>query len=74
LIDPKRFALIVYDLQKGIVRQIRDGESGTARVKQVLDASRKAGMRAFYTRHLSLPKELMGAFWTINVTPRRTVT
>jgi nicotinamidase-related amidase len=61
LIDPKRCALIVYDMQVGIVRQVKDGPALTARVKQVLDAARKAGMRVFYTRHLSLPKQLMGA-------------
>jgi biuret amidohydrolase len=61
LADPKRCALIVYDMQAGIVRQIKDGVAVTARVKEVLDAARKAGMRVFYTRHLSLPKQLMGA-------------
>jgi nicotinamidase-related amidase len=61
LIDPKRCALIVYDMQAGIVRQIKDGDAITARVKQVLDVCRTAGMRVFYTRHLSLPKQLMGA-------------
>jgi biuret amidohydrolase len=61
LVDPKRCALIVYDMQAGIVGQIKDGEAITARVKQVLDVCRTAGMRVFYTRHLSLPKQLMGA-------------
>src|SRR5690349_9158281 len=61
LVDPKRCALIVYDMQAGIVRQVKDGEVITARIKQVLDAARKAGMRVFFTRHLSLPKQLMGA-------------
>ena len=28
---------------------------------QVLEAARKAGVRVFFTRHMSLPKELMGA-------------
>jgi biuret amidohydrolase len=61
LVDPKCCALIVYDMQAGIVRQVKDGAAVTARVKEVLDAVRKAGMRVFYTRHLSLPKQLMGA-------------
>lgn len=61
LVDPKRCALIVYDMQAGIVRQIKDGLAITARVKQLLDAARKAHMRVFFTRHLSLPKQLMGA-------------
>ncbi len=62
LVDPKRCALIVYDMQVGIVGQIKDGALITARVKQVLDMARRAGMRVFHTRHLSLPRPLMGAF------------
>jgi biuret amidohydrolase len=60
-VNPKRCALIVYDMQVGIVRQIKQGAAITARVKQVLETARAAGMRVFYTRHLSLPKQLMGA-------------
>ncbi|HEY4051389.1 MAG TPA: cysteine hydrolase [Acidobacteriaceae bacterium] len=62
LVDPKRCALIVYDMQVGIVRQIKDGAVITARVKQVLDMARRANIRVFHTRHLSLPRQLMGAF------------
>lgn len=62
LVTPKQCALIVYDMQVGIVRQIKDGAAITARVKHILDIARTAGMRVFYTRHLSLPKQLMGAF------------
>ena len=61
LVNPKHCALIVYDMQVGIVRQIKHGAAIVERVKQVLDTSRAAGMRVFYTRHLSLPKQLMGA-------------
>jgi nicotinamidase-related amidase len=59
--NPASLALIVYDMQVGIVRQI--GESGrliTQRVVQVIEAARKLGIRIFFTRHMSLPKELMG--------------
>jgi biuret amidohydrolase len=62
LVSPKECALIVYDMQVGIVRQIKNGAALTAQVEQVLNAARSAGMRVFYTRHLSLPKRLMGAF------------
>ena len=58
--DPERLALIVYDMQVGVVRQIADGPQVTARVVQVLDAARRAGVRVFFTRHMSLPVELMG--------------
>lgn len=61
LVDPRRCALLVYDMQAGIVRQIKDGAAISGRVAQLLAAARGAGMRVFHTRHLSLPKELMGA-------------
>ena len=60
--DPTRMALVVYDMQIGIVKQIENGQQITDKVLQVLDAARKAGIRVFFTRHMSLPKELMGAF------------
>src|SRR6202051_4026745 len=58
--DPKQLALIVYDMQIGIVKQIANGPEITHKVVQVLTAVRKAGIRTFFTRHMSLPKELMG--------------
>jgi nicotinamidase-related amidase len=57
---PERLALIVYDMQVGIVGQLSDGPQVTQRVMQVLDAARRAGVRVFFTRDMSLPKELMG--------------
>jgi len=58
--DPRSLALIVYDMQVGIVKQIENGQQITDRVVQVLEAARAAGIRVFFTRHMSLPKELMG--------------
>jgi nicotinamidase-related amidase len=58
--DPKRIALLVYDMQVGIVSQIKNGREITARVTQVLEAARKSGVRVFFTRHMSLPTALMG--------------
>ena len=58
--DPKRLALIVYDMQVGIVQQVENGQQITGKVVQVLQAVRKAEIRVFFTRHMSLPKELMG--------------
>jgi len=60
--DPASMALIVYDMQVGIVRQVKNGAQVTAKVVRVLEAARQTGMRVIFTRHLSLPKELMGAF------------
>ena len=58
--DPTRLALVVYDMQVGIVKQIKNGQQITDKVCQVLEAARKAKIRVFFTRHMSLPKELMG--------------
>jgi len=58
--DPTRLALVVYDMQVGIVKQIENGRQITESVAHVIDAARKAGIRIFFTRHMSLPKELMG--------------
>jgi nicotinamidase-related amidase len=60
--DPSRLALLVYDMQVGIVGQLKGRGPVTARVAQVLEAARQAGVRTFFTRHMSLPRELMGAF------------
>ena len=58
--DPNRLALIVYDMQVGIVKQIEHAKPVTDKVLQVLEAARAAHVRVFHTRHMSLPKELMG--------------
>jgi biuret amidohydrolase len=62
IINPQHTALIVYDMQVGIVRQIKNGQEITRNVGRVLASARAAGVRTFFTRHMSLPKELMGAF------------
>jgi nicotinamidase-related amidase len=60
--DPQRVALLVYDMQVGILSQIEKPEQITRQVLKVLGAARDAGVRVFFSRHLSLPKELMGMF------------
>jgi len=57
---PARTALIVYDMQVGIVSQIAMGPSIIERVRQVLQAARDGGFRVFFTRLLSLPNEVAG--------------
>jgi len=58
--DPQRVALLVYDMQVGILNQIKNPEQITLQVLKVLSAARHAGVRVLFSRHLSLPKELMG--------------
>src|SRR5215469_13712774 len=62
VISPANTALIVYDMQTGITKQITDGQEIVCKVARLLEAARSAGVRTFFTRHMSLPKELMGAF------------
>jgi nicotinamidase-related amidase len=57
---PQRTAVIVYDMQVGIVSQIANGHQVVERVRGVLEAARKANYRAFFTRHMSLPNEVAG--------------
>jgi len=52
--DPSRCALIVYDMQNGIVPQIAEGQAVLKRCEQLLAAARTAGFRIFFTRHLFL--------------------
>ena len=53
-------ALIVYDMQVGIVSQLADGAEVVARVAEVLDLARRAGLRIFFSRYISLPVEVAG--------------
>jgi nicotinamidase-related amidase len=62
IIHPQNTAMIIYDMQMGIVRQVKGGQEITENVSRMLNAARAAGLRTFFTRHMSLPKELMGAF------------
>ena len=64
LCDPRRMALLVYDMQVGILSQIKNRPEITTRVLKVLRAARASGIRVIFTRHMSLPKELMGVFQT----------
>jgi nicotinamidase-related amidase len=63
LLNPKRAALLVYDMQVSICRQI-ESDAVIARVGEVVAAARSAGMRVAWCRHQSLPKAWMGAFAT----------
>ena len=61
---PERTALLVYDLQVGVISQLpkEKGEYITKQGLRVLQAARKGGFRVFFCRHLSLPKEAAGVF------------
>jgi len=52
---PSRCAMIVYDMQAGVVPQISEGPAVLGRCQQLLTAARDGGFRVFFTRHISLP-------------------
>jgi nicotinamidase-related amidase len=60
--DPSRMALVVYDMQVGVLGQIEQAADVTDKVLDVVDAARQGGYRVLFLRHMSLPKELMGVF------------
>jgi Isochorismatase family len=60
--DPDRMALVVYDMQVGVVSQLADGPQVIDRVSRVLGAARQAGVRVFFMRYMTLPTELIGTF------------
>jgi nicotinamidase-related amidase len=62
VISPDNTALLIYDMQAGITRQIANADEIVGRVRSILESARRIGMRTFFTRHMSLPKNLMGAF------------
>jgi nicotinamidase-related amidase len=53
--------LLVYDMQTGIIGQIDDRERVVACAREALEIAREAGVRTFFTRHVTLPVGLMGA-------------
>ena len=58
---PDRTALLLYDLQVGILGQIADADRVVGRAAALLELARAAGVRVVFVRHVTLPVELMGA-------------
>jgi biuret amidohydrolase len=61
-LQPTTLALVVYDMQVGIVGQIDDGDRVLANVLRVLAAARERGVRTLFLRHYSMPTALAGVF------------
>jgi nicotinamidase-related amidase len=56
----ERLGLLVYDMQVGILEQIADREKVIQNAWRVLEAARASKVRTYFTRHVTLPMELMG--------------
>jgi biuret amidohydrolase len=57
---PSRTALVLYDLQAGILGQIEERDRVLDRAAALLRAAREAEVRVVFVRHVTLPVELMG--------------
>jgi nicotinamidase-related amidase len=61
-LDPPTLALIVYDMQSGVLAQIADADRVVANVVKLLAATRKRRVRTLFTRHYFMPTELAGVY------------
>ena len=61
-VRPDTTALIVYDMQVGILRQLPHGAAVLERVLKVLELARGANMGVIFMRHMSFPTKLSGTF------------
>lgn len=57
---PDRLALLIYDMQIGILEQISNRDEVLQNVAEVLRAARAHRVRTYFTRHITLPVALMG--------------
>lgn len=62
LCDPGTLALVVYDMQVGVLDQLPDSEAVVGKVLEVLEAARAGGYPVFFLRHMFLPNRLKGVF------------
>ena len=60
LADPSRTAVIIYDMQVGIISQIREGAAVLKNCVELVAAARGSGYRIFFTRHMWLPLRAAG--------------
>jgi nicotinamidase-related amidase len=61
-LEPSTLALVVYDMQVGILGQIDGADRVLANVLRVLAAARDRGVRTVFLRHYFMPTELAGVF------------
>jgi len=59
---PDRCALVVYDMQAGILSQLPHGPQILGKVLEVLEVARGHDFRIVFLRHMSLPTKLAGVF------------
>lgn len=57
---PSRCAVIIYDMQVGIVPQIPEGQQVLLRCQELLDSARAKGLRVYFARHMFLSNRAAG--------------
>jgi nicotinamidase-related amidase len=61
-VRPATLALLVYDMQVGILRQVAGAEAVLANTLRVLAVARERGVRTVFLRHYFMPTELAGVY------------
>jgi len=61
-LDPATVALLVYDMQVGVLAQIDDADRVLGNVLRLLEAARGAGVRTVFLRHYFMPTALQGVY------------
>jgi nicotinamidase-related amidase len=61
-VRPATLALVVYDMQVGVLAQIPDPDRVLGNVLRLLAAARDQRVRTVYVRHYSMPTELAGVY------------
>ena len=61
-LDPRTLALLVYDMQVGVLAQVDDADRVLANVLALLKAARGAGVRTVFLRHYFMPTALQGVY------------
>ena len=61
-LDPTTLALLVYDMQIGVLAQIEDSGEVLGNVLRLLDACRARDVRTVFLRHYFMPTALQGTY------------
>jgi biuret amidohydrolase len=61
-LEPATLALLVYDMQVGVLAQVADADRVLANVLRLLAAARNRGVRTVFLRHYFMPTELQGVY------------
>lgn len=61
-LQPQTLALLVYDMQVGVLRQIADADHVLANVLKLVAAARERRVRTIFLRHYFMPTRLAGTY------------